>query len=156
MGKYLDLIATSRSCEISEVSRGGVLSSLNSQLRPALDDDFHVALRALDARCPDRVENYERWRQAVADGGTFLATWGDRARALGWTVDDLFGLHPVAPLARYDAMGLVWLLRGRPVVAMAWIVASIRSPSGAITMYRRSFERHVEADRPDAPRGCSR
>ena len=118
MGRYLDLIAASSSCEISEVSEVGVLNSLNSQLQPDPCADFHVALRALDARRPDRVEDHGRWRQAVADGETFLARWDERALGLGWTVDDLFGLNPLAPLLRYDAMGLLWLLRGRSVVAL--------------------------------------
>jgi hypothetical protein len=100
------MVLAAASCEIGEVSRGQALNSLNSHLQPALSDDFQVALRALDARCPDRVEDCERWRQAVTDGGTFLAKWGEQALALGWTVDDLFGLHPVAPLARYDAIRL--------------------------------------------------
>ncbi len=163
MGKYLDLIAASRSrsceisevsapceaaasCEISEVSRGQVLNSLNSQVQPALRAGFRVVLRALDARCPDRVEDNERWRQAVADGETFLAKWGDRALALGWTARDLFGLHAVpdspAPnyqrLSRYDQTGLIWLLRGRPVVDLTASTADIESPTGAITIYRKN------------------
>jgi hypothetical protein len=44
-----------------------------------------------------------------------------------WTADDLFGLPPIrekpAPnyrrLSRYDLTGLVWMLRGRPIVSMA-------------------------------------
>jgi hypothetical protein len=55
----------------------------------------------------------ERWRQAVADGGRFLATWGGRAQALGWTARDLFGLHKPSEnphptyrrLSRYDETG---------------------------------------------------
>jgi HNH endonuclease len=169
MGKYLDLIAASRSCElsevsvpskaaasceISEVSPGQVLNSLNSQVQPALRDGFRAALRALDARCPDRVENYKRWRQAVADGGTFLATWGDRAHALGWTVRDLFGLHPVPQkptpnyqrLSRYDESGLIWLLRGRRVVALAGSTADIENPTGAITIYRKNNKPALDGD----------
>jgi hypothetical protein len=137
MGRYLDLIAASSSCEISEVSEVGVLNSLNSQLQPDPCADFHVALRALDARRPDRVEDHGRWRQAVADGETFLARWDERALGLGWTVDDLFGLNPLAPLLRYDAMGLLWLLRGRSVVALTSESAAIENPNGAICVYRR-------------------
>ncbi|WP_146140354.1 hypothetical protein [Alsobacter soli] len=56
-----------------------------------------------------------RWRQAMQDGGLFLDRWGVTADALGWEVADVFGLDPVAPLARYDAMGLIWLLAGATV-----------------------------------------
>jgi hypothetical protein len=105
MGRYLQLIAMSRSCEISEVSQGPVLNSLNSQMQPGRRGEFHAALRALDARCPERVHDHRRWRQAVTDGEAFLARWGEQALLLAWTVDDLYGLHPIAPLARYDHCG---------------------------------------------------
>ena len=85
--------------------------------------------------------------QMSADGcaRAFLARWGDQAEALGWTSRDLFGLHtpPAQPhpsysrLSRYDATGLVWLLRGRPVVALTEATAAIQNPTGAITVYRR-------------------
>jgi hypothetical protein len=52
---------------------------------------------------------------ACDDAVVFLCDWGKQAVVFEWTEDDLFGLHPLAPLARYDAMGLVWLLRGRRV-----------------------------------------
>jgi hypothetical protein len=87
---------------------------------------FAAGLAQLEAHCPANVDE-KRWRQAVADAGRFQATWGGLASGLGWTADDLFGLHPVAPLARYDAMGLVWLLRGREVVGLDTTTAQIRA-----------------------------
>ena len=88
----------------------------------------------------------ERWRQCVQDGSKFLARWGEQAEALGWTSADLFGLHtpPERPhpsysrLSRSDATGLVWLLQGRPVVALTADTAAIESPTtGGTTTYRR-------------------
>ena len=75
----------------------------------------------------------------------FLARWADRAEALGWTPRDLFGLMPVpghaepsfSRLSRYDETGLIWLLQGRPVVALTEATAAIQSSTGAITIYRR-------------------
>jgi len=101
-------------------------------------------LHALEARCPAVVPE-ARWRQAVADGQHFLARWGEQAHALGWTAKDLFGLMPVpahakpsySRLARYDEIGLIWLLQGRPVVALTKDTARIQSSSSAITIYRR-------------------
>ena len=80
---------------------------------------------ALTARSPEHVPA-DRWQQAVQDGRRFLAKWGAQAAALGWTPRDLFGLqkspdqsHPsYRCLSRYDETGLIWLLRGRPVVAL--------------------------------------
>ena len=57
----------------------------------------------------------------------------------------MFGLHqPSATshpsfsrLSRYDETGLIWLLRGRPVVALTEATAAIQSSTGALTIYRR-------------------
>jgi hypothetical protein len=84
-----------------------------------------LAFSAIERKCPDRVDA-EDWRHAVDDGRRFLDQWGAQAEKLGWTADDLFGLHdpPKQPgpnyrrLSRYDATGLIWLLRDRTVVAL--------------------------------------
>ena len=80
----------------------------------------------------------------VEDGRSFLAQWGQQAAGLGWTARDLFGLHtpPDKPhpsyrrLSRYDA-GLIWLLQGRPVLALTEGTAAIGSLTGAVVVYRR-------------------
>jgi hypothetical protein len=98
---------------------------------------------ALRSECPELVDAV-RWQQAVQDADCFLAKWGKQAHALGWTVRELFGLHPVparpAPnfqrLSRYDHTGLIWLLNGRPVVAMTETEAAIQGAS-AVLMYRK-------------------
>jgi hypothetical protein len=105
---------------------------------------FAKTLAALEQRCPDYVEE-DRRRQCVADAEYFLARWGEQAEALGWTARDLFGLHkpPEKPhpsysrLSRYDATGLIWLLQGREVIALAEATAAIQGPTGAVTIYRR-------------------
>jgi hypothetical protein len=56
---------------------------------------------------------------------------------------DLCALHrpPDASyrlLSRYDETGLIWSLRGRPVVALAEGTAAIENPTGAITVYRKN------------------
>jgi len=94
---------------------------------------------------PPALVDVARWRQCVEDGKRFLAAWGSQAEALGWSARDLFGLHqpPEQPhpsyrrLSRYDCTGLVWLLEGRPVVALTADTASIRHPTGGITTYRK-------------------
>jgi len=86
------------------------------------------------------------WDLAVADGRRFLAQWGEQAQALGWSARDLFGLHevPASPsptyrrLSRYDATGLVWLLKGREVIALTETTAAIRTPSGGVLTYRKT------------------
>jgi hypothetical protein len=57
----------------------------------------------------------------------------------------VFGLAPVPEkprgnyrrLSRYDLTGLVWLLRGQPIIALTDTSASIRERSGNVTVYRR-------------------
>ena len=100
---------------------------------------YSRTISALEDRCPDLVP-VDRWQQAIADGQHFLARWGEQAEALGWTAKDLFGLHrpPANPhpsysrLSRYDETGLIWLLEGRPTIALSATEAAIRNP-----VYRR-------------------
>jgi hypothetical protein len=99
---------------------------------------------ALETRGPDHVP-VERWQRAIDDGRAFLARWGEKAEALGWTAKDLFGLQtpPEKPhasyrrLSRYDEIALIWLLCGREVVALTEATAAIQNPTGAVTIYRR-------------------
>jgi hypothetical protein len=104
---------------------------------------YGSVLTALRSKCPELVET-ERWDQAARDADSFLAKWGPQAQALGWTARELFGLHPVPMqpassfrrLARYDSTGLIWLLQGRPVIALTETEAAIQS-AGAVVMYRK-------------------
>jgi integrase len=101
-------------------------------------------LWSVDARSTSITK---RWQQAVADGRRFVTQFGEQAEALGWASADLFGLHtpPEKPtanyrrLSRYDQTGLIWLLRGRPVIVLTSTEAIIRCPSGAaLKFYRRT------------------
>jgi hypothetical protein len=111
--------------------------------RRASASGYQSMLDALELSCPDFVET-RRWRQAVGDGQQFLASWSEQANAFGWTARELFGLHtaPERPLAsyrrlaRYDETGLIWLLRGRPVVALTEAVAAIQGTTAVLT-YRK-------------------
>jgi hypothetical protein len=135
-------------CEKSELSEKRVglnsLNSLNSHFR-ASGKPFTRFFEALEARCPEHIEP-SRWQQAVEDAKCFLAQWGEQAARLGWRARNLFGLHRVPEnpaesyrrLSRYDDTGLIWLLRGRPVVALTEATAAIENPTGAVTVYRKN------------------
>lgn len=97
---------------------------------PAYSGPFADELAKLMRENP--TPDPRRWERAKEDAAEFLADWGDQAAELGWTTEELFGLHPVAPLTRYDAMGLVWLLNGKEVSAIDESTARI----GATTYYR--------------------
>ena len=78
------------------------------------------------------------WRLLREDAFAFLRDRGAEAAGLGWDVLDLFGVHPTRPLARYDAMGLVVLLRGRRIVELYHDRAVVEGQGGQ----RTSFTRH--------------
>jgi hypothetical protein len=40
-------------------------------------------------------------------------------------------------ISRYDQTGLIWLLHGRPVIALTQTAATILAPSGTSLIYRR-------------------
>jgi hypothetical protein len=147
MGKYLDLLIVRTNyprCDKSDIS------DKSPPLGKAGDDfgrfcRFGRILQELERRCPDYIDVAD-WQLAVADGRVFLGSRGEQAEALGWTGRDLFGLAAVPErlvanyrrLSRYDLTGLVWLLKGRPVVALTDATAAIQSPAGAILTYRRN------------------
>jgi hypothetical protein len=79
-----------------------------------------------------------RWQAAIDGALRFVDQWGREAYMLGWRFEDLFGLHPVAPAARYDCRGLGWLLGdGGQVVAIDDSSATIRTIRGALQHFRR-------------------
>ena len=124
----------------------------------ARPNSYASALTALRAKCPAYVDAAD-WQRAIEDGRRFIAQWGERAEALGWTSDDLFGLHspPEKPapnyrrLSRYDQLGLVWCLQSRPVVELTTTAATLRCPNGAHLTYRRRTEQALAGTANGAP-----
>jgi hypothetical protein len=107
---------------------------------------YQKTFGVLQVQCPALVP-VERWKRCIEDGRAFLAKWGEQAESFGWDSRDLFGLAPVPNkshpsfnrLSRYDCIGLVWHLCGRPVVALTADSASIRNPdTGAVTVFRKN------------------
>jgi hypothetical protein len=107
------------------------------------------SLDALERRQPKLIEDAE-WMQAVDDARAFLASWCVTAERLGWTADDLFGLPPIPEkptpncrrLSRYDLTGLVWMLRGRPVVSIGPHSATVATPSGGQLTFTKPQRRY--------------
>jgi hypothetical protein len=135
--------------EINETNERIHANATRVQARPGITSfnsflSYRPAFDALERRCPDRVDQ-DRWHQAVDDSRQFLGQWGGQAAKLGWSAQDLFGLHqpPEKPhpsyerLSRYDRLGLVWILLGRPVVILTAESAVIKTRTGTVT-YRQS------------------
>jgi hypothetical protein len=107
---------------------------------PAIDgpDAWRQGLARLNPACPPGDVPARRWVQFLADGGRFLDdAWAARAAELGWGPHDLFGCDPIKPYARVGRLGLVWLLNGAPIAAMAADCAVIFTPSGGRLKYYR-------------------
>ena len=94
-------------------------------------------LASLDLAAPPAGFTPALWQQVVEDGARFLDRWGSEAAELGWSALDVFGVHPVVPTSRFDAMGLVPLIRGGEVVAIAAERATICTPHGGQLTYLR-------------------
>jgi hypothetical protein len=82
----------------------------------------------LDRSMPPESFSVTRWQQIIDDGGRFLDRWSSTADALGWDPASVFGLKPA---------GLVMLIDGGDVTAIAALAATIRSPAGSVRIYRR-------------------
>jgi hypothetical protein len=150
MGKYLDILKRAGLYDINDFNDKSPTYGCDERDTTNQKDTFGRlnrlcrTLSVLETRCPELVPP-GRWQQCVADAQQFLVAWGEPAEALEWSARDLFGLAPVPAqphpsyrrLSRYDETGLLWLLQGRPVVALTEATAAIQSPTGAVTVYRR-------------------
>lgn len=116
----------------------GVTAEICYLRRPAID--------RLRAMAPPESFGAERWRQLLVDADLFFQQWADRPELLDWSDIDLLGVHPRAPAARYDAMGLLLLLNGGTVIELHTDSATIRSRGGSLLVYRK--KRHSLAMPP--------
>jgi hypothetical protein len=96
------------------------------------------ALAQLDPFNPPADVPLARWQQFIDDCGHFLDLgWANRAEAFGWEPLELFGCDRERPLARYDHMGLLWIIQGRKLVALTARTATIDTLTGSLQIYRR-------------------
>jgi len=103
------------------------------------------------SRRPDGFSQ-RQWEQIVSDGGRFLDHgWAERAVAIGWSAVDVFGVHPLAPSARYDGMGLVPLISGGQVVDIKPDRATIMTPSEETLVYYLRRESRIAIPLWDLP-----
>jgi len=103
------------------------------------------ALAQLDPANPPADVPLARWQQFMDDCGRFLDLgWANRAEAFGWGPLDLFGCDRERPLARYDHMGLLWMIQGGKLVALTADSAKIDTLTGALQTYPR---RPIDSDR---------
>lgn len=120
------------------------LNACNDDMLPTLSPDLPpawiVGLQRIRAMDPLDGFNAEQWQQLANDAHAFLDRWGVTAARLGWTTADLFDVHPLAPVARLDAKGLIPGLAGNPVAALSEHVATVRMPSGSTLRFNRAVK----------------
>ncbi|TWI07872.1 hypothetical protein LPJ38_03200 [Bradyrhizobium daqingense] len=109
----------------------------NAQVFEGNAAGWHAILQELKRMQAPEWAGADRWSQVVGDADCFLSNWDRAACDLGWTALELFGVHPVAPGCRYDAMGLTMLLGGGTVFVLTEQTAAFRRPSGSNLTYRR-------------------
>jgi hypothetical protein len=77
-----------------------------------LPQDWQNGLLHLSSMHPLDGFTDKRWALGVWWARRIAYEHGRSAFEMGWDAEDLFGLHPAAPAARYDGMGLAFLLHG--------------------------------------------
>jgi hypothetical protein len=107
------------------------------------------ALARLDPNNPPHDVPLDRWQRFIEDCECFRRLgWANLAEAYGWGPLDLFGCDRERPLARYDHMGLLWILHGRKLVALTAQTATIDTLTGSLQTYPR---RPIKTDRVILP-----
>jgi hypothetical protein len=93
---------------------------------------------ALSVMSPPAGFTPQRWRRIVDAAGIFIDRWAAKAAECGWSATDVFGVHPIAPDKRFDAMGLVLLLDRAEVVDVDPDGADLIARAGGVrTRYYR-------------------
>ncbi len=155
MGRYLDMAKALKEHsspglgyeinELNEISPPGAIwgaAAASAKVvllhcPPGVPDAWTQGVADLLAMpCPASCPN-AKWQVLREDAYLFLRDHAARAHGLGWTVLDLFGVHPVKPWVRFDHMGLVPLLNGARVTALSDIEAVVEKPNGARLTFRR-------------------
>ncbi len=100
--------------------------------------NWMAGVEALKRARPAPAPYHSPWRTVVRDAANFVALWGDDAIRMGWSTLDVFGVNPDPAAGRYDRLGLVILLGGRPVQCLEPQTAHIGRDSKP-TVFRRAL-----------------
>jgi hypothetical protein len=80
---------------------------------------WREAFARLSAETPPcRGINFKKWPEMHTVALRFLSDHADRAAELGWTTEELFGVHRDVGAVRVDACGALMVSGGMPVVSV--------------------------------------
>jgi hypothetical protein len=82
--------------------------------------------------------HHTSWRTLYQDMTVFMGIWAEDAARLGWDTLDVFGVNADPAHSRYDRVGLLILLGGRPIQCLDADCAYIGKDHQP-TVYRRSL-----------------
>ena len=79
-----------------------------------------------------------RWQALLEDATRFVERFASATAAMGWGTGEVWGINAVKPCERYDAAGLVWMLKDTELVAVDTDKATVRTVTGMVqSIYRR-------------------
>ena len=106
-------------------------------LLPGVPVDWAALIAGIEGTPQAEAFGIGRLARMVYDGEALFAMWLPMLRRHGWTAIELFGVHPIAPAARFDCMGLILVLNSKSVRSISADGASLASPTGTTLSYRR-------------------
>jgi hypothetical protein len=123
-------------CTPDLVSRDELRSGALAPIPSSLPDAWRVGLEQLGFMSPPIGFDKNRWEVGVQWARRIACEHGPAAIVMGWDAEDLFGLHPVAPAARYDSIGLAFVMKETDcIVSLNKERAIIRSARGTPTSF---------------------
>jgi len=100
--------------------------------------DWRAGVERMRRVRPAPTPYHTKWRTLYQDAVSFLNLWADDAFRLGWDVLDVFGVNADPAQGRYDRLGLVILLAGRPIQCLDEACAYI-GKDNVPTVYHRAL-----------------
>jgi hypothetical protein len=112
------------------------------QVPPAsLPSSLERELEALAGKSPWPDKSAAEWSAIIIAVRAFALTWGERARAAGWSDAELYAIDPGLPSGRLDRLGAAWVIassrNGLQVVEIDATAIRLSGRSGArLSLYR--------------------
>jgi len=95
--------------------------------------DWQDGLNLLVDTPPPKGVSSGDWSEAIERAVDFCNRFGHCALSCGWTEELLFGLHPNAPLSRFDGMGVAFLGTDAVVMGVEPGAITFRNTNGSIS-----------------------